>query len=348
MRFGCDVLLVFSSGDQPQNFRYLTNFVPSLGDMWGVMSAPEEMKCILNFHWELEEARQKSGLQDWVGVFDPMPAVNEALYAVGGNNVGVIGLDRMPVLAFELIKSHNQHLQFLDITKEINMARRVKSSFELQNLRAAVEATDQVFETLREALRPGMTEFDVVAKIVYEFNIRGVTELAFSPLVMGGNDKPVMVREPSGRELREGDTVLVDIGGVVEGYQADVTRTFVLGEPTEEQTRIWDTIQYAHEAVLELARPGVPCRALHHAAEQIIKDAGYELVHRIGHGIGLATSFEWPSLDTETGELLPGMTIAIEPGIYFPGAGSMKLEDSLVITDNGNEVLSKCPRHLAL
>jgi Xaa-Pro dipeptidase len=104
----------------------------------------------------------------------------------------------------------------------------------------------------------------------------------------------------------------------------------------------------AYEAAVELARPGVPCRDLHMAAAKVIESAGYQVAHRIGHGIGLATSYEWPSLDTEESPLEPGVAICIEPGVYAPGAGNMKLEDDVLITDSGCEMLTRSDRGLEL
>jgi len=340
---GCEAGIVYGSADQPGNFRYLTNFVPTMGEMWGIVTGPAAMKCVLNFQWELVSARQHSGFDDWVGEFDTLPAVLARLETQAPNNrVAVVGLDRMPALAYRAIKSSLPDTTFLDIARDFTKLRRYKSDLELDLLREAVRRTDEVMEAVRSELRPGLTEYELAAKILYDFHSRGTTELAFTPLVMSGNDEPVLVRDPSERKLQMGDSIMVDIGGTYEGYQADVTRTFVLGEPNANQQRAWDTILQAHSAVLKRARPGVTCSTLHEAAVEIMENAGYHLPHRIGHGIGLATSFEWPSLDTETGLLEPGMTIAIEPGIYEPGVGSMKLEDSLVITEDGNEVLSKC------
>jgi len=125
-----------------------------------------------------------------------------------------------------------------------------------------------------------------------------------------------------------------------------VTRTFVLGDPNSAQLRVGNMIEKAHQAVIKLSRPGTPCNALQIAADEIFDAAGLSLIHRIGHGIGMATSFEWPSLDTETRQLETGMTIALEPGAYIEGAGSMKLEGSVLITDDGCEVLSMCSREL--
>jgi Xaa-Pro aminopeptidase len=141
---------------------------------------------------------------------------------------------------------------------------------------------------------------------------------------------------------------MVDVGAALQGYQGDATRTYVVGTPTQTQLAAWDVVRRAYDAALELARPGVPCVELHRAAAAIVEDAGHEVAHRIGHGIGLATSYEWPSLDTETTPLEPGMTICIEPGVFARGSGNMKLEDDLVITEDGYELLTESDRSLTI
>jgi Xaa-Pro dipeptidase len=166
------------------------------------------------------------------------------------------------------------------------------------------------------------------------------------PYVLSGNDNPTIVREPSMRPLTRGDAVMIDMVGSFEGYQADIARTFVLGTATAEQRRIWAVLERAFDAVLAIVRPGVRCADLHTAAASVIADAGYALPHRIGHGIGLAHSFEWPSLDTEEALLEAGMTICIEPGIYVRGAGSMKIEDEVLVTPQGSELLTHATRNL--
>jgi Xaa-Pro aminopeptidase len=133
---------------------------------------------------------------------------------------------------------------------------------------------------------------------------------------------------------------MVDVGAALEGYQGDATRTFVLGTPSSAQLAAWDVVRRAYDAALTLARPGIPCKELHRVSSEIIEGAGFSVAQRIGHGIGLATSYEWPSLDTEEAPLEPGITICIEPGVYAPGIGNMKLEDDLVITDSGCELLT--------
>ena len=342
----CDLGLVYSSSEHPQNFRYITNFVPTMGDMWALVNAEQQMECALTFHWELEQARLQSGIDDWYGDFEPLPVVKKRLEGHLPQRIAVVGMDRMPARAFGNLVNDFPNVSFVDVEDEYTCLRRKKSALELDLLREAVRITDGAMESLRDKLKAGMTEFDVSAELLYYFQKRGISRLAFSPLVMSGRHNPVMVRDTTDRRLEAGDAVLVDIGAEYEGYQADVSRTFVLGDPNEAQLRVWNTIEKAHQAVIALSRPETPCNALQTAADEIFNAAGLSLIHRIGHGIGMATSFEWPSLDTETQPLEPGMTIALEPGAYIEGAGSMKLEDSVLITDHGCELLSRCSREV--
>jgi Xaa-Pro aminopeptidase len=148
--------------------------------------------------------------------------------------------------------------------------------------------------------------------------------------------------------LQVGDSVMIDIGASYQGYQADATRTYVLGTPNADQLKVWDVITRAYDAALEAVRPGVPCLETHRAADRIVVGAGYRQQHRVGHGIGLSTSFEYPSLDTETAPLVAGMTFCLEPGIYVAGAGNMKLEDDVLVTDTGYELLTHSNRELVI
>jgi Xaa-Pro aminopeptidase len=343
----CDLLLVYATREHAETFRYLTNFVPALGDMWGVMTGPEQMACFLNFHWELLEAGTRSGLPDWQGIFDPVPAVMSRVKDASPRRIAVLGLRRLPWVAYQLLSEEVPGIDLVDIGHHLDQIRRIKSPLEIALLKEGARITDLAFAEIRECVRPGISEDELAALVVYVFRREGAG-LAFDPLVMGGLDREtaVIARSTRPRPLEQGDTLMIDIGAAFEGYQVDVSRTMVLGEPTALQHKIWDTILEVHETVVSMSRPGVPCVDLHHAAVGIINRAGFEFKHRIGHGFGLATSFEWPSLDSETAPLQPGMTIAIEPGIYEVGAGAMKLEDSLVITKAGCEVISTCSRAL--
>lgn len=344
---GCDLLLVYGGPQHVEPFRYLTNFVPVLGDTWAVMSGAESVTCVLNFHWELREAEQRSGLGDWHGHFDPVPFLAEVVHGARPSRVGVVGMGRIPWVALEALKAAAPGAELVDVGAVLDQRRRIKSPLEIRMLRESAAIAAEAINEVRSRLEPGLTENELMARVLYVFNQRGAGA-AFRPVVQAGvdEDSAVIARAPRVRPIDAGDTVMMDIGAEYQGYMSDVARTFVLGEPNDLQRRVWSAVHDAYEAVMGAARPGVPCNELHRVARAAIEDAGFRLIHRIGHGVGLGTSFEWPSLDTEEALLEPGMTFCVEPGIYEPGAGAMKIEDMVVVTDDGCELLSAAPYDL--
>lgn len=338
---GCDIGLVYGSREHPEAFRYLTQFVPVLGDMWGILGSDARMTCILNFHWQLDEARQVSGIQDWQGHFDPLPKVIEVLSGENPRRVAVFGMHRIPHAAMQTLQTNFPEMVWVDAGADFTNIRRIKTPLEIRALRQAVQITDSAIDTIRGEMKPGLTENEICARLTYLINQKG-GELAFTGAAMVGNDRDDIIRLPTDRALHKEESLMIDYGASYQGYQADVSRSYVLGRPNDLQKEAWETICYAHDEVVSLAKPGTPCNALHQAAVRIFGAAGFTLRHRIGHGYGLATSFEWPSLDTETAVLQPGMTLAIEPGIYMVGLGALKYEDDLLITETGCEILSQC------
>jgi Xaa-Pro aminopeptidase len=335
---GADALLVFGCDRHGQSFRYLTGFEPVLGDMW-LLLTDGDARCVLTFGWQIPEARAESGIGHWEAAFDPVPLVVAALRETKVRRLALAGLDRMPAPACSAIVEGIAALELVDIGAELARLRRRKSPLEIELLRAAAAVTDRMLDAAREHARPGVTENALVATLsAIPLEVGGA--LSFEPSVISGLDDPVPIRRPTDRALQLGDTVMVDVGAAIDGYQADATRTFVLGEARDRQLEAWQVVCCAYERAVALARPGVPCRELHRAASAVVAEAGFTVEHRVGHGIGLATSYEWPSLDTEEAPLEPGMTICIEPGVFSRGIGNMKLEDDFVITADGCEALT--------
>lgn len=342
----CDLLLIFGASAHAEPFRYLTNFVPVLGDAYAIVTA-STIACVLNFNWQLIEAREISGIESWYSNFNPVPLVIEEMKKVSPRRVGVVGLHRLPHTVYAAVQEAFPVVSFIDLNAQVALLRRLKTPFEIRLLREAGRITDLTFDTIRAEIRPGISEFEVAARLSFLIQQSGAG-IAFEPTVVSGNDHPIAIRMPTNRRLEPGDSVMIDIGAMVQGYQADAARTFVLGEPSAHQIKVWDVVRRAYDAAFEQIRPGVPCRDVHQAALAVIEGAGYQLVHRIGHGIGLATSFEWPSLDTDPTPLEPGMTFCIEPGIYVEGSGDMKLEDDVVVTAGGYDLLTHSNHDLAV
>jgi Xaa-Pro aminopeptidase len=221
--------------------------------------------------------------------------------------------------------------------------RMVKDAHEIELMRLASEVTLAAYAAAHRALREGMTQNDF-ADLVSAAHTRlgfsggaGVQTGEYSALPHGSIQPQV---------IREGTILLIDGGCKVEGYSSDLSRTFVLGAPTQKMKDVFDIERRAQDAALAAARPGVECQAVDAAARKVIVDAGYGpdykyFTHRVGHGMGM-DGHEWPYLVREnTTRLQPGMTFSDEPGIYIRGEFGVRLEDDMLITEDGAELFTK-------
>ncbi len=220
--------------------------------------------------------------------------------------------------------------------------RIVKDAHELALMRIASAVTLKAYEAAWKGLKEGMTQRDFAGLISAAHDKLGypgsasVQTAEFSALPHGSIQPQV---------IREGTIILIDGGCSVEGYVSDISRTFVLGAPTDKMKQVFDIEYQAQTAALRAARPGVPCEAVDAAARKVIVDAGYGpdykfFTHRVGHGMGM-DGHEWPYLVRgNTLPLAPGMTFSDEPGIYIPGEFGVRLEDDMVITENGAELMT--------
>jgi len=228
----------------------------------------------------------------------------------------------------------------------LNM-RAQKAPEEIANLRRAIEISEAALEATMNWARPGMTERQIADRLSAEMLERGAQGLAFL-LVLTGEKTGLPHGDTGDRVWGEDEFLLIDFGARYNDYPADITRTFCHGEPTAQMRAMVDAVYGANKAAREFARAGLSCAAVDRAARDVIEAAGFGeyFIHRLGHGLGLSVH-ELPNIVAGNDQLLqPGMVFTIEPGVYIPGVGGVRIEDNVVVTDDGIQVLTSYPREL--
>ncbi len=217
-----------------------------------------------------------------------------------------------------------------------------KDPEEVRRIRAAQEITDAVFERLLDWLGPGLTEKQIAAEIVYEHLKRGAERMSFEPIVASGPNSALPHARPSDRQVQRGDVLLLDFGCVVDGYASDMTRTVAMGNVDSEARHIYDIVLEAQMKAIEQARSGMASNTLDGLARSVIEQSGFgdAFSHGLGHGVGLQTH-EWPRVSYSVEYPLPrDVVVSIEPGIYLPDRFGVRIEDLVVLRENGAEVLT--------
>jgi Xaa-Pro dipeptidase len=268
---------------------------------------------------------------------------------LAGKTIGVEYL-AMRMLEARRIEQAAPGCRLLAIEPWLPQLRMSKDETELAHMRRAVEIAEQAMKHLLSdgAIRPGRTELEVAADLTIALLREGAQGEAFTPIVVAGPNSASPHAGPSDRPMEEGELVTIDWGAVFEGYRSDITRTFVLGTPSAEIERIYDTVFAANQAGRMAVRPGIAAQEVDRAARRVITQAGYGeyFIHRTGHGLGLETHEPPYMVEGNLDILQPGMTFTVEPGIYVPGVGGVRIEDDVTVTEDGSETLTTLPREL--
>ena len=236
-------------------------------------------------------------------------------------------------------------------TGTVESLRSVKDEGELAALSSACAITVAGFTAMAAELRPGMSELGVARRLEQLFGELGAEDRAFDTIVGAGPHSAIPHHQPGHRALQAGDLLVIDAGARVDGYHADMTRTFVVGvEPAGWQSEIHTLVHRAQADATAAYRPGADARSIDAIARGVIADAGHadEFTHGLGHGVGLRIH-EAPLLGPRsTGTLEADMAITVEPGVYLLGRGGVRIEDTLVVTDTGPRILTEAPRDLVV
>lgn len=223
-----------------------------------------------------------------------------------------------------------------------------KTEGEIEAIRRAQALTEEVFDAILPLVQPGVSERDLAAEIVYQHLKGGAEAMAFEPIVASGLNGALPHARPTGRTLRQGDLVVIDMGCYLEGYASDMTRTVAVGEPEAEARRIYEIVREAQARGIEAVAAGASGRAVDRAAREVIEAAGLGAYfsHGLGHGVGLQVH-EWPRLSYHVDHTLPeGAVVTVEPGVYLPERFGVRIEDLVVAREGGPEVLTRTPKSL--
>jgi Xaa-Pro aminopeptidase len=331
---------------------YLTGYAPTAitERLTMLVVAPGRKPAMIVPTLEQPDAEAAAGssnveLSDWADGSDPYEAAASLLdsggrYAISDNAwaLHVLGL-----------QASLPETVYVSMTTALPTLRAVKDADELERLAAAGEAADAALYDILEVPFSGWREAEVAADLADALKAHGHSEVEFT-LVGSGPNGANPHHEFGERAIEEGDMVVLDFGGIKDGYSSDTTRTVHVGEPTDEERTVHEIVQRAQQAGFDAVRPGVACQEIDRASRKVISDAGYgeRFIHRTGHGIGL-TAHEPPYLvEGEELPVEPGMCFSIEPGIYLPDEFGVRIEDIVAVTEDGGRRLNTTPRELTI
>jgi Xaa-Pro aminopeptidase len=237
---------------------------------------------------------------------------------------------------------------FVPLEEELKNLRAVKDPRELESIRKAIEIASKSFLHAIEIIKEGVLESEVAQEMEFFMRRTGSEATGFDIIVATGKRAALPHGKASGKRIEKGDFILIDFGSTFQGYHSDQTRTLICGRPSTEHETVYQIVKEAHDRTIERIRPGIPFQELDEAAREHIRNLGYGeyFGHGTGHGIGLAVH-EDPTVNWENKSIVQeGMVFTIEPGIYVPDWGGVRIEDMVRVTSQGAEVLTYLPREL--
>ncbi|OFW00796.1 MAG: hypothetical protein A3I61_00350 [Acidobacteria bacterium RIFCSPLOWO2_02_FULL_68_18] len=349
-----DALVVTSAA----NIRYLTNHIGSAGVL---VLTRQHAHLLVDFRYReaVERLQASNAACPGLRVREVPASYDEALLGclqeLGAAAVGFEAA-HVTVASYDWWRRSAEARQltvsFQPTERIVEQARVIKDVSEVDTLREAARRLDAVAGIAWRAVRAGVEERQVAAALESAMRDAGYERLAFDTIVASGPHAALPHYRAGDRILQAGDLVVLDFGGVLDGYCCDLTRTVSIGPPSPEARRLHTAVYDAQQAALATVRPGVETSAVDAAARQVLEARGLGAAfgHGTGHGLGLDVHEEpritRPRADVPSVPLLPGMVFTIEPGAYLPGFGGVRIEDDVLVTDTGCEVLTHVPREL--
>lgn len=271
--------------------------------------------------------------------------------AIADFGVTALGYEEDYLTVAELMNYEKKlNAKLVPMNQEINSFRAVKEDWELDRMRKAQDITDKAFTEVLDRINVGMTEKELAAELIYCLYKNGGEGLSFDPIVVSGPNTSLPHGVPGERRIREGDFITMDFGVIYQGYCSDMTRTVAVGYVTEEMQKVYDTVLKAQCSAIAATRPGMKGKEIDEIARKVITDAGYGpyFGHGYGHCLGLEVH-ELPSSGPGSETVMQkGNVSSAEPGIYLPGKFGVRIEDVVLFTEDGCEVITHSPKNLII
>ena len=343
---GAIVLMNGGSGLADSTFRYVTGVTRGGYEGCGVVLRPGEAPAMVVSG--LEEESAGTAPEAEVHVFKTREAREEILKTLLGG-IDRVGLNA-PAITWDnvrLVEKVAGDAKLVDIGDAVTQARLVKDANEVALVERACAVTSEVAAEIPKMLREGMTELDLAAEIAIAIQRRG-GEIAFDTIVCFGKNGSEPHYSPDNVPLQRGDMILIDFGTKLNHYNSDITRMYVFGEASPEQRRMFDVVMDAQRAAVDLTRAGGEARAVHRKAVEIIDATEFagRFIHGTGHSIGLDVHDGGGLSDASSLTLEPGMIMTVEPGVYVPGVGGVRIEDTVLVTEGEAKNLTPVTKEL--
>ena len=338
----------------PANVFYYTGFNSEPHERFMALVADNRTKKFILFvpALDAEAAAEASIVSNIIPISDeedPFAVLQEKL----GKDISHLGIEMKTVSVFQYnqLQTIFPKTAYNDIQPFINLQRLKKSPAEVKYVKKAIDIIEKVMAEGIKKVKVGMTEADFTAELEFLMRKFGADGPSFSTIALAGEKAALPHGTPGDRVIQKGDFLLIDMGVIKDGYCSDITRTFIVGEASEKQKEIYDIVLQSTNAGIDAIKAGVPVKTFDIAARNVIKEKGYDeyFNNRVGHGLGIEVHEE-PSIHENNEQIAEaGLMFTIEPGIYIPDWGGVRIEDDVYINEQGEvEVLTTFPKELQI
>jgi Xaa-Pro aminopeptidase len=343
---GIDALLV----TRPPNVAYLTGFTGSAGTF---LVRPESAMLMTDgrYREQSEEQLRIARVDARVAIAATQAEQRDAL------NNALTGCDRVGLEAHGVTWAEQRTYaawleprELVPTEHVVERLRAIKEDAEVARIRAACAIADAALAEVLPGLHDRPSERQFALALEWAMRERGATRTSFETIIASGPNGSKPHARPTDRAIESGELVVIDFGCVVDGYCSDMTRTVSVGDPGPDARRVWDVVAASQRAGRDAVRAGVTCASVDRASRAVIEDAGWGplFAHGTGHGVGLEIH-EAPRVSASAdGTLEPGHVVTVEPGVYLPGTGGVRIEDTVVVTSDGSVALTEFPKSLVV